>query len=149
MVKSHSMMQTNHQLPRLRKHLPTVVIDDTAAHQGKGYVFHSLITKTGNWMEQIMGLNCHRPVLQPPLIHLMLKQNFSFEDQKAHYESLSHSPQLLTPLDFNKLCLHCTQQLYQKHMFLFQKILQELISFTTILTLAPGTIHLRLNNITW
>lgn len=62
-------------------------------------------------MEQIVGLNCHRYVMQPPLIHLMLKQNFSFEDQKAHYEPLSHSPQLLTPLDFNKLCLHCTQQL--------------------------------------
>lgn len=118
------MMQTNHQLPGLRKHLPTLVNDDTAAHHGKGYVFRSLITKTGNSVEQIMGLNCHSPVLQPPLIHLTLKQNFSFEDQKAHYEPLSHSPQLLTPLDFNKLRWHCTQQLQQKHMLLFQKILQ-------------------------
>lgn len=39
------MMQTNHQLPRLRKQLPTLVNDDTAAHQGKFHVLLSQIKK--------------------------------------------------------------------------------------------------------
>lgn len=74
-------------------------------------------------MEQVMGLNCHSPVLQPPLTHSLLKQKFSFDEQKAHYEPLSHSPQLLT-LDFNQLLLHYSKQLRQKDVFLFQKTFQ-------------------------